>query len=225
MMQSWEEEGGGAAADVLRRALGGLLRTPDGDVQLRQALGAALQTRTPQRGSGAAPRSPPGLARRPSPVREEAPGSADLYPSPVPTESLSPSVSAAMKQMSMRASPVPAHGGTSKCAHPGQRDPSRPRVPSAVEAPRPNIKDATKAAPKQSLGPALSEKLEARRQELATAALSMPARGKGFWASYREWPCHSYSHPGRIQDDDQSSDLEEMTGPEPTALAEHIGEG
>ncbi|OLP77728.1 hypothetical protein AK812_SmicGene42181 [Symbiodinium microadriaticum] len=204
MMQSWEEEGGGAAADVLRRALGGLLRTPDGDVQLRQALGAALQTRTPQRGSGAAPRSPPGLARRPSPVREEAPGSADLYPSPVPTESLSPSVSAAMKQMSMRASPVPAHGGTSKCAHPGQRDPSRPRVPSAVEAPRPNIKDATKAAPKQSLGPALSEKLEARRQELATAALSMPARG-------------------RIQDDDQSSDLEEMTGPEPTALAEHIG--
>ena len=221
MLHGWEEEGGGEDADVLRRALGGFLRSTDGDAQLRQALGSALQYRTPTRGTGAMPRTPPGMERRPAPVAEEAPRGADPYPSPAPTESLTPSVAAAMQKMSVQPPPAPVSGGRPAHLHPGQRDPSRARVPSSVEAPRPNIKDATKVLQKGTPSSALSEKLEAKRLQMLSASMTSLPRGKGMGHPSGE----GQTMPVHIQDDDFSSDMEEVVGPEPTAVAEHVGEG
>ena len=231
MRQAWDVEAGDSAEDVLRRALGsamgaattsarsgGLPVPPVPPEGTNKETAFAQPLLTPRRSTGAPPRTPKPTPR-PATIQEEHAQVDDPYPapSPSPTEMLTPTLQAAMSQMTVQPPQSAAPPSKSPAAHPGQRDLSRLRVPTAVDPPRKDIKSATMQVPKAAPAAGLGQKLDAKCQQILDGAALRPFRGKGQGGRDDA----QGTRPVQIQNDDESSEDDAM---EAEALSEPPGE-
>ena len=95
--------------------------------------------------------------------------------------------------------------------HPGQRDPSSTRVPTAEEPPRPNIKAATMTPSGTAAAhSALADKLAAKRAS-AQATAMLPFQGKGQALAERPTTTPAPEGPAHISLEDAEEEDQEMT--------------
>ena len=127
----------------------------------------------------------------------------DQYPTPPSATPLTPSIGTALGQLSLQPTSGPVAAPKATMTHSGQRDHSRPRVPTSVEAPRKSIKDASKAVTKTPPGSGLGDKLQAKRQLLLAAKVPADAPPGLELAAH---PAGDGRRPVHIQDDDFSSE-------------------
>ena len=193
---SWEQEAEDGNEEVLRRALMARFR---GDCF------------TPMRDKGMARSPPPTSAGRPSANDSGAmapPGLApeDIYTEdsrePVASDAPTPgALTGAVQSLSLDSPP------TGRSVNTGRRDPSLRRVPTSVEAPRPDVKQSARPQhpfTEQVQHKSMSQKLEERRQ--AEARALRPFGGAGRHGGQRQATF--------VEDDEDASSALKDPGPE-----------
>ena len=187
---------------------------PDWGGVFNRAMEAAPAAITPQRSMSAMPRTPTATVELSAQqaqayyamLAQSGCALRDPYmaasPMAVPPEQVRPSGETPERKEFSHG--IPSSTGTARFGyspHTCQRDPSRPRVPTAEEAPRPNIKDASKhAATDLPAGSGLADKLAAKR---CVAKATMPFRGHG---QIHEEPPGNGTRSIRIVNDDEGDE-------------------